>query len=123
MQNLKAIHPAILSAVSGLLLFAAWPVSPLTFLIFIAFVPLLIMEDRGMSRVLFFVYTYLALLIWNIGTTWWTCNSTVPGGIAAMLANSLLMCIPWMGFYNVKKRMGNTAGYISFIIFWLCFEY
>jgi len=123
MQNLKAIHPAILSAVSGLLLFAAWPVSPFTFLIFIAFVPLLIMEDRGMSRLLFFVYTNLALLIWNIGTTWWTCNSTVPGGIAAMLANSLLMSIPWIGFYNVKKRMGSKAGYISFIIFWLCFEY
>jgi apolipoprotein N-acyltransferase len=63
------------------------------------------------------------MLIWNVSTTWWVINSTLPGAIAAFLANSLLMCIPWLGFYNVKKRMGATAGYISLIAFWLTFEY
>ena len=50
-------------------------------------------------------------------------NSTVPGGMAAMLANSLLMCIPWIAFYNIKRRMGAGTGYISFIVCWLTFEY
>lgn len=123
MPSKRRFHPLILSLLSGLLLFAAWPVSPFTFLIFIALVPLLILEDQGIRRGPFFGYVYLSLFIWNTGTTWWMCNSTVPGGIAAILANSLLMCIPWIGFFNVKKRMGATAGYLSLLVFWLTFEY
>ncbi|PWT72076.1 MAG: apolipoprotein N-acyltransferase [Bacteroidetes bacterium] len=119
----KRIHPLILSLLSGLLLYASWPVSPLTFLIFVAFVPLLLMEEQGIKRGPYFGYVYLSLLIWNTGTTWWMCNSTVPGGIAAILANSLLMCIPWIGFYNIKKRIGARVGYISLVVFWMTFEY
>jgi apolipoprotein N-acyltransferase len=124
-QNLpvKKFHPAILAVASGLLLYAAWPVSPLTFLIFVAFIPLFWLEQQGLQRRPFFAWVYVAMLIWNVTTTWWIMNSTVPGGIAAILANSLLMCIPWIAFYNIKKRMGATVGYISFIICWLTFEY
>jgi apolipoprotein N-acyltransferase len=120
---LKKIHPLLLSLFSGLLLFAAWPVSPFTFLIFIAFVPLLFLEQQINKRTKFFGWLYLTLLIWNTATTWWMCNSTVPGGISAILANSLLMSIPWIGFYNVKRRLGERIGYISLIVFWLTFEY
>ena len=63
------------------------------------------------------------MLIWNAVTTWWVINSTVPGGISAIVANSLLMCIPWIGFYNVKRRLGALPGYFSFIVFWVTFEY
>jgi apolipoprotein N-acyltransferase len=108
---------------SGLLLSAAWPVSPLTILIFTGFVPLFWLEEQSASGLKFFGWTYLTLLIWNTASTWWMCNSTIPGGIAAILANSLLMCIPWMGFYNIKKRMGTWIGYPSLVFFWLCFEY
>jgi apolipoprotein N-acyltransferase len=120
---IKNIHPFILSILSGLLLYAAWPVSPLTFLIFFAFVPLLWMENQGMKRRRFFLWVYFSMLIWNVGTTWWIINSTLPGAIGAFLANSLLMTIPWLGFYNIKKRMGPAAGYLSLLFFWLTFEY
>jgi apolipoprotein N-acyltransferase len=63
------------------------------------------------------------MLIWNVGTTWWMCNSTIPGGIAAMLANSLLMCLPWLAYFQIKRRLGRTPGHISLIAFWLVFEY
>src|SRR5688572_10238010 len=119
----KKFHPAVLAILSGLLLFAAWPVSPLTFLVFIALVPLFWLEQQQVKRRTFFLWTYVAMLIWNGATTWWIMNSTVPGGIAAILVNSLVMCLPWLGFYNVKKRMGAVAGYTSFIVFWLTFEY
>jgi len=112
-----------LSLASGLLLYASWPVSPLTFLIFFAFVPLLWIEEQGIRRSGFFGWTYLSMFIWNLSTTWWMINSTVPGGIAAILANSLLMCIPWLGFYNVKKRMGPGMGYLSLAVYWLTFEF
>ncbi|MHA4809315.1 apolipoprotein N-acyltransferase [Flavitalea flava] len=120
---MKKYHPLLLSLLSGVLLFAAWPVSPLTFLISIAFVPLLQLERQTTRRAVFFRWIYLSMLVWNVATTWWVCISTVPGGIAAILANSLLMCIPWLGFYNVKKRMGEKAGYAALILFWLTFEY
>jgi len=120
---MKRIPSAVLAISSGVLLFAAWPVSPLTFLIFIAFIPLFWLEQQNPRRRAFFLWTYLAMLIWNVSTTWWIMNSTVPGGMAAMLANSLLMCIPWLAFYNIKRRMGAGVGYISFIVSWLTFEY
>jgi len=119
----KKIHPAILAIVSGLLLFASWPVSPFSFLIFVAFLPLFWLEQQQVKRRTFFIWIYVAMLIWNVSTTWWIMNSTVPGGIAAMLANSLIMCVPWIGFYNIKRRMGATVGYVSFIATWLTFEY
>ena len=119
----KKFHPAVLAILSGLLLFAAWPVSPLTFLVFVAFIPLFWMEQQQVKRSTFFIWIYVAMLIWNGATTGWMMNSTVPGGIAAILVNGLMMTIPWIGFYNVKKRMGAFAGYASFIFFWLTFEY
>jgi apolipoprotein N-acyltransferase len=120
---LKNLSRFLLSAASGLLLFAAWPVSPLTFLIFFAFVPLLWMERQGIRRKKFFGWVYLSMLIWNVGATWWVWNATGPGAIGAFLANSLLMCLPWLGFHYLRPRMGDIIGYGSLIVFWLSFEY
>ncbi|HVS95838.1 MAG TPA: apolipoprotein N-acyltransferase [Puia sp.] len=120
---MKNVHPFFLSTLSGLLLFAAWPMSPLTFLVFIAFVPLLWMERRGIRRRHFFGWVYVSMLTWNVAATWWVWNATGPGAIAAFLANSLLMCLPWIGFHWVRGRAGNLAGYLSLIAFWLAFEY
>ncbi|HEY6902061.1 MAG TPA: apolipoprotein N-acyltransferase [Puia sp.] len=120
---MKKLPPYLLSALSGLLLFAAWPMSPLTFLIFIAFIPLLWMERQGIRKRKFFGWVYLTMVIWNASTTWWVWNASEPGAVGAILANSLIMCIPWLGFHSVKKRLGDTAGYISLVIFWLTFEY
>jgi len=108
---------------SGLLLWAAWPVSPLTFLIFIAWVPLLWLESKVKSRKKFFWLTYITMFTWNIATTWWIWNASPPGAVAAFLANSLLMCFPWLGFKIAKKFLGETLGYISLIAFWMCFEF
>ena len=112
-----------MSALTGLLLFAAWPVSPFTFLIFIAFIPLLWLERQGLRGRRFFGWVYLTMVIWNAATTWWVWNASAPGALGAILANSLLMCIPWLGFHSIKKKMGDTAGYISLVLFWLSFEY
>lgn len=97
--------------------------SPLTLIIFIAWIPLLLIEQQGLSKLKFFFYCYLTLLIWNILTTWWIWNASVPGAAGAIIANSLLMTIPWLGFYSTKKRFGNKIGYSSLIIYWLVFEY
>src|SRR5882757_3019172 len=99
---MKKFHPFLLSVVSGLLLFTAWPVSPLTFLIFVAFVPLLWLEQQGLARKRFFGWVYLTMFTWNLAATWWIWNASIPGAIGAILANSLIMCLPWIGFHFIK---------------------
>jgi apolipoprotein N-acyltransferase len=129
---MRRFPPLLLSSLSGLLLFAAWPVSPLTFLVFIAFIPLLWLEQQGIRRKKFFGWVYLSMLMWNGAATWWIWNATEPGAIGAILANSLLMCLPWIGFHFVNDlcrkaaltpRWRGVIGYLSLIVFWLSFEY
>ncbi len=111
------------SFLSGILLFAAWPVSPLTPLIFFGFCPLLFIAEFSNKKTNYFWHVFLALLIWNASTTWWIWNSTDVGSIAAIIANSLMMCLPWIGFFAVKKRSGKTFGYVALVVFWMLFEY
>src|SRR5260221_1871786 len=33
------------------------------------------------------------------------------------------MCIPCLVFNAVKRRLGDTAGYLSLVLFWLGFEF
>ncbi|MCX6337427.1 MAG: hypothetical protein NT153_09120 [Bacteroidetes bacterium] len=93
-----------LSLLSGIMLFAAWPVSALSFLIFLGFSPLLFIAENSTRKIHFFWYCFSAIFIWNIGSTWWIWNSTDVGSIAAIAANSLLMCLPWLGFLASNKN-------------------
>lgn len=120
---LKRFLPLWLALLSGLLLWAAWPVSPLTVLIFAGFVPLLWLAESGISRRRFFGLVYLSMFTWNVAATWWIWNASAPGAVAAFLANSLLMCLPWLGYIVVRKWLGPVFGYISLLAFWMCFEY
>lgn len=120
---MKRFTNLFLALASGILLWAAWPVSPLTFLIFIAWIPLLWLENKPISNRNFFGLTYITMLIWNIATTWWIWNASEPGAVSAFLANSLIMCLPWLAFRITKRKFGNGFGYVSLIALWLCFEY
>lgn len=113
----------LLGLLSGLLNWAAWPGSPLTGLIFIGFIPLLVASERAQHTRIFFLSCYMAMLVWNIGTTWWIWNATAAGAVSAWLANSLLMCIPWMLYWLTKKRLSRAAGYLLLITAWMGFEY
>mgnify|MGYP002381973863 CR=1 FL=1 len=105
---------------SGILLFAAWPTSSFAFIIFFAWLPLLFVSDNAKN---FFRYAFITMLSWNALTTWWIWNSTDVGSIAAIIVNSLLMCIPWIGFFIFKNKFGNKIGQASLIAFWMLFEY
>jgi len=104
-------------------LWAAWPVSPLTFLIFVAWFPLLWLADNVKDRKKFFGLTYIIMFLWNVATTWWIWNASIPGSIAAFFANSLLMCFPWLGYHVIKRKWNDSLSYASLIAFWMCFEY
>jgi apolipoprotein N-acyltransferase len=118
------IHPVLLSAISGVLLWLSWPTSPLTFLIFASWVPLLWLEAQSKHLLRFWGLVYLAMLIWNGATTWWVSNTTVPvSGILAAVLNALLMTLPWIGFWKARRRFGSLIGYTALIAYWLTFEY
>ncbi|MEO7309737.1 MAG: apolipoprotein N-acyltransferase [Chitinophagaceae bacterium] len=110
-------------SLSGLLLFAAWPMSPFVFLIFVAFVPLLIIENCDPKPLRFFLILFLNFLIWNVATTWWIWNASEGGALGAIIANSLLMTIPWLLFRLTKIKLGSTIGYASLVFYWITYEY
>ena len=117
------------STLSGLLLAFGFPgLLPLPFLIFFGFVPLFWIEkqisDKGTKRAGWqvFKYSYHALIIWNILSTYWVGNTSLPAGIFAIVVNSALMCIPVLLFHYAKKVM-PSLGYLAFLVFWITFEY
>ncbi len=120
---MKRYSNTFIAITGALLLWAAWPVSPLTFLLFVAWLPLLWLEDHVQRFGQFFALTYLHMFLWNIFTTWWVWNASLPGALGAFFANSLLMCIPWLLFRAAKKKLGKNIGYLSLVAFWLTFEY
>ncbi len=120
---MKSFKDLGIALIGSLLLWGAWPVSPLTLLIFFAWVPLLFVEDRVKHNGRFFAINYLHMLVWNVLTTWWIWNASLPGGIGAFVANSLLMCLPWALFRLTKRNLGRWIGYGSLIVFWISFEF
>jgi apolipoprotein N-acyltransferase len=120
---LKRFSHLFVTLTCGLLLWAAWPTSSFTLLIFVAWLPLLWLQDHARSWKQFFGLTYLAMLTWNICSTWWVWNASLPGALGAFFANSLIMCVPWLLFHFTKKKLGTWIGYGSLIIYWIAFEY
>jgi apolipoprotein N-acyltransferase len=118
----------MLSTFSGIFLIFGFPVSPLTPLMFIGFVPLLIIEKElreSASKEGILKYAYNAFVIWNIGSTFWVANSALVPGMIANFLNALFMALPfWLFHKSLKFRFFNTyLKYTSFVIFWLSFEY
>ncbi|MDX1684827.1 MAG: apolipoprotein N-acyltransferase [Saprospiraceae bacterium] len=115
----------LLSTLSGLLLALAFPVSPLTPLIFTAFIPLLFLfkyYDRP-SYFTFFSHLYNAFFLWNIITTYWVLNTSFAPGIFANVVNAGLMTIPWLLFKKVNNRFSFRTASWALIAFWIAFEY
>lgn len=128
MINLQKKHRFILSILSGILLVISFPYSGnLTPLVFIAFVPLLLVESyittkRYRSRKVF-THAFLTFLIYNVGTTWWVAYADLNGAMLAFVANTLLMTVIFYLFHLTKKYVGSKEGYLSLLIYWIGFEY
>ena len=116
--------------ISGLLFILAWPVHGFPFLLFLAFVPLLMIQhyisidNRLRARHLFF-YSFLAFLLFNVGTTWWV--SSIHYGkeaaYGAFFANSLLMALVFLVYHKVKRALPERYGTFALIPIWIAFEY
>lgn len=116
------------SVFSGCLLGISWPETGSLFpLIFIALVPLLLVEDEIYSKKYrpskVYFNAYVTFFFFNLITTWWIWNASAGGAIMAIFANAALMAIPFWMFHITKRYIGAKEGYIGLIVYWLGFEY
>ena len=126
---MKTITKISLAVLSGLLIAAAWPVRGLAPLAFVAFIPLLYLQDRigdkeNPEKGNIFWLSFITFFVWNVLTTWWVWKTTAGGTIAMLLLNSLFMTCVFYAYHFVKTRFfDNKKGYYVLIIFVLAFEY
>lgn len=101
-----------------------WLVPHTGVLALVAFLPLLLADDVADQLKIkhFWIYSYLAFVLWNAFTTFWVCNATVGGGIFAVLANALQMCLIWGLFRFSKKRLSGPLPYIFLAAMWIAWE-
>lgn len=112
-----------LALLSGLLLAFSWPAIGLFPFIFIAFIPLLILERDAENSKQVFWGSFLAFFLFNLITTYWVYHATFFGAFAAFCVNSTLMAIVFLIFHKVKKSLSKRLGYISLILLWIAMEY
>lgn len=119
----------LLPLLSGLLLALSWPERGLPLLLFVAFVPLLILEDLkrrdpSVTRVSVYWMVFPAFLIWNALTTYWIYNSTLFGAVVATLLNTFCQSLMfWLFHFSRKSMRRGGNGYLALIFFWITFEF
>ncbi|OPC32738.1 apolipoprotein N-acyltransferase [Elizabethkingia miricola] len=125
-----------LSVLSGLLFAISWPAHGIPVFIFIAFVPLMLLEHHltnfstvKRKKLAVFGFSFLSFFIWNILTTWWLFNSLMPDGSHSIIAvavptllNSTMMSLVFLFYHVYKKRIGTYLGLVFFVALWICFE-
>lgn len=119
----------VYALLGGTLLCLSWFFS-LTAFIFIAFVPLLLLEKQYASTALvsgkktkFALFVYLTFLLWNTGVTWWVWYASAGGALMAILANSLLMSIVFITYSNIKNKLNKSWSIWLLIPVWMAWEH
>ena len=119
----------LLAAVSGLLLSLPWFQWHVGWVLLVAFVPLLLIEDffyeqrQSYGSIQVFWYAYLSFFIWNLLTTWWIYFATDFGAVAAIVLNALFVAVVFWLAHLVKRHWGRFWGQMAFVFFWIAFEY
>jgi len=97
--------------------------------LFIAWVPLLFVEDHltrhkekyRSGRA--FLLGWLTFLIWNLFTIYWIKNATLPGAIAALIINSFFMALAFWLIHLTHRMLGEKFGYFAFLMMWTAYEH
>lgn len=128
-----------LACLSAFLLWLAWPPIPYTsFLLFVAFVPLLFAVEAIQTSELpkkgrkIFGLAFLSFVLWNTASIYWVFNSLhaampLPAALAISLIpfglGALLMAFAFWGYYAVSQVLNKTWSYAALICFWISYEY
>src|SRR5690606_13969395 len=106
----------------------SWPTYGFPIFIFIAFLPLLFVEQdirmhHSKTKWRVFGFAYLTFLIWNLITTGWLYYADVFGMLFANLVNTLLMSLVFLIYHISTKRFSQKWSLLFFISLWISFEY
>jgi len=115
----------LLSLLSATLLALPWYPAFSGLILFVAFVPLLVLERDFTLRKADGCWKYYALtfLVWNAIATYWIYHATMPGAVGAIIGNTLQMCLIFALFRWVKKKTNNAIGYAFLIALWITWEW
>lgn len=131
----------LLSFISGLLLAISWPTNGFAGFLFIAFVPLLIIEHQFTSApfkrkaLRIFFLSFISFIIWNSLSYFWLSHAMPQSNATAqeiqqawiaylfpVIVNSLLMSLVFLLYHFIKKSSGNFIGLIFLPCIWMTFE-
>ncbi|MDX5404264.1 MAG: apolipoprotein N-acyltransferase [Bacteroidota bacterium] len=117
-----------LTFLTPFLLWLAWPPMPYPITAFFAFVPLLYLEflihadDRRRKGTRVFLFSWLAMGLFNLFTTWWIWNAHWSGVITTVLVNGAMMAVPIWGYHLLRRVLPLKQSLIGIPVFWICFE-
>lgn len=113
-----------LSITAGTLLGLSFPPIDLSFLSIPAFILLFRLSDLCDSNKQLAYYSYPGFVVWNLITTYWLMMASVYAGIAAVLANSVLMTIPLAAarYYSNRFEKPVLIALLQTTV-WVSYEY
>jgi apolipoprotein N-acyltransferase len=128
----------LLSILSGLLLWLAWPpMHYTTVLLFFGLVPmLLVMENiiqstsKNKGKQIFWT-TFLGFFIWNVLCIYWVYNAlkmvgeitAIPITLIPYALGPLLMSTACWLYYRIRVASNRTWGLVALVCFWIGYEY
>ena len=127
-MELSRIKSIVILLLGGLLCASSF--APYNFLLgaMIGFIPLLWVEEsiskKGKDknwRVFWSAYLFYA--VFNFTGIWWISNAAWIAVITSVILNSFFFSLTALFYHGVKSRLGNKAGYISFITLFIAWEY
>uniref|UniRef100_UPI0032176B7E apolipoprotein N-acyltransferase n=1 Tax=uncultured Draconibacterium sp. TaxID=1573823 RepID=UPI0032176B7E len=125
---MKQVHRLLLSLLSGILLSFTWLGLP-GWLLFVAFVPLLVLNDffvknkAAFPGIAYWGYVFISALIWNVAASWWMAKASLTGVAMGMILNSFLMSLVLWLAHSMHQKLSARLGYISLVVFWISMEY
>ena len=114
-----------LALFSGLLLGLPWYATDLFWLVFIGWLPLLLLEENLQHHpnpYSVFNYAFTSFLLWNILGTWWITQVQFLGAILIILANSLLQALVfWLA--SRMRTILRVPLLFPFLFIWMGYEH
>ena len=128
----------LLSILSGLLLWIAWPPTHYTtFLLFVGLAPMLVAIENIINSDLtkkgkkIFGTAFLGFFVWNTLSVFWVYNALKIIGDAAALPVSfipyslgplLMATVCWL-YYRLRRVTNRNLSLFGFVCFWIAYEY
>ncbi|SMO40352.1 apolipoprotein N-acyltransferase [Gracilimonas mengyeensis] len=114
----------VISIAAGILLGLSFPPINLSFLSIPAFILFFHLSYTSDSYKQLAYYSYAGFVVWNLIGTYWLMMATVPAGIAAILANSVIMTIPLcLGRFFAQKSNSPVVIAVLQSAAWVSYEF